>query len=433
MNNKIYQTNNEGHLVIGGVDALELAKQFQTPLVVYDVAQIRHQIQAFQIAFVKRNVSSVVSYASKAFSSIAIYQVVNEMKAHIDVVSGGELYTAIQAKIPMENVSFHGNNKSLDELEMAVINKVGVIIVDNFYEIQLLDQLLTKYDQKQRIMFRLTPNVSAHTHEYMQTGQTDSKFGFDVNSGQAAEALKRVLANPHFDLIGLHAHIGSQILSVEGFQMAVKNLLQIVSQWNEKFHYQPKVLNLGGGFGIRYTKEDIELSPDTFAEAICKTLKTECEKEKLSVPAIWIEPGRSIVGSAGYSFYTIGARKDIPGFPSYVSVDGGMGDNIRPALYQADYEAVLAKNPQAIPIETVHIAGKYCESGDILIKQQSLPATEPGDILVMLATGAYGYSMASNYNRVPRPAVVFVENGKAQVVIERETYADLVSRDRFYQ
>ncbi|BDR55828.1 diaminopimelate decarboxylase [Xylocopilactobacillus apis] len=433
MQDENYTVNEKGHLTIGGVDALDLAAQFKTPLVVYDVSQIKKQIRAFQLAFEKRNVNAVVSYASKAFSAIAIYQVVNQMNAHIDVVSGGELYTAIKANFPMKNVSFHGNNKSVEELEMAVENKVGVIVVDNFYEIDLLSQILKFRSEKIKVMLRLTPNVSAHTHEYIQTGQADSKFGFDVKSNQASEALRMVLENPQMELIGFHAHIGSQISAVEGFKMEVQNLMKIVHKWSQDFHYQPQVLNLGGGFGIRYTELDQVLAPEIFVNAIVDELIDQCNKYQLKQPAVWIEPGRSIVGPAGYSLYTIGSRKEIPDLKSYLTVDGGMGDNIRPALYQAKYEAVLANNPKAPIKETVHIAGRYCESGDILIDEQSLPETKPGDVLAILATGAYGYSMASNYNRVPRPAVVFVENGKAQLVIKRETYDDLTSRDCEYQ
>ena len=434
MQKEIYQTNSKGHLTIGGVDALDLVEEFGSPLVVYDVASIRSQIQAFQVAFAKNMIPAAVSYASKAFSAIAIYQVVNEMHAHVDVVSGGELYTALKAGFPMEKVSFHGNNKTLSELEMAVDNQVGVIILDNFYEIQLLNEILkNRGNYIQKVMLRITPNVSAHTHEFMQTGKADSKFGFDIDSGQAAEAMKRVQANPQLELIGIHAHIGSQIMEVDGFELEIKHLMELVKQWSDQYHYQPKILNLGGGFGIRYTREDDVLKPSDFVTAIASTLKSECKQLDLPIPSIWIEPGRSIVGAAGYNLYTVGSRKDIPGLPSYISVDGGMGDNIRPVLYQSKYEAVLAKNPNAIPVETVHLAGRYCESGDLLIVQQSLPTTHPGDILAILSTGAYGYSMASNYNRVPRPAVVFAEDGKAQVVVQRETYDDLISRDCFFK
>jgi len=424
-----FQINNQGHLEIGGVDSLELAHQFGTPLVAYDVSAIRNQIRHFQSVFEQNHVDYAVSYASKAFASIAMFQLVNQEGGHIDVVSGGELYTAIKAGFPMDHVSFHGNNKSFAELTMAVEQQVGVIILDNFHEIELLQEVLQQQHQHIDVMLRVTPGVSAHTHEYDQTGQVDSKFGFDIQSGQAFEALEKVLAIDSMNMLGIHAHIGSQIFEVNGFEMAATKLIDTLAEWNERIGYQAKVLNVGGGFGIRYTQEDDPIAPEKFVDAIVKTVKSETSEKGISTPAIWIEPGRSIVGPAGYNLYTVGSRKDVPGIRPYVTVDGGMGDNIRPALYQADYEAVLASNPTAPTSETVRIAGKYCESGDILIKEQALPATKPGDVLAMLATGAYGYSMASNYNRNPRPAVVFCEDGEAKLVIRRETYDDLISHD----
>ena len=431
--NDYYQTNDQGHLMIGGVDALKLAENFGTPLVVYDVAQIRKQFNALKQAFVAGQVDYAISYASKAFTSIAIYQVINELGGHIDVVSGGELYTALKAGFPTEKISFHGNNKTKDELLMAVENNVGVIILDNFHEIELLKQVLHETNKKVQVMLRITPGVSAHTHEYDQTGQEDSKFGFDVRSGQAEKAFLQVEAEEQMELIGLHAHIGSQILETEGFNLEVEKLMQLVQEWKQKYDYQPQVLNLGGGFGIRYTAKDCVIGLGTFVEQIIASVRTLAEQYQLNVPAIWVEPGRSIVGEAGYSLYTVGSRKDVPGLTPYVTVDGGMGDNIRPALYQAEYEALVAKRPAAEPVEKVHLAGRYCESGDILIDQACLPKTKPGDVIAVLATGAYGYSMASNYNRVPRPAVVFAENGRAQEVVTRETYDDLIKNDRFYQ
>ncbi|AQW21381.1 diaminopimelate decarboxylase [Lentilactobacillus curieae] len=427
--NQPYQINEQGHVAIGGVDTLDLAKQFGTPLVAYDVSAIRNQIHHFQSVFEDNHVSYEVSYASKAFASIAMFQVINEEGGHIDVVSGGELYTAIKAGFPMERVSFHGNNKSAAELEMAVDNHVGVIMLDNFHEIEVLQSILHEKQATINVMLRVTPGISAHTHEYDQTGQVDSKFGFDIQSGQAFEALEKVLTIDSMNMLGIHAHIGSQIFEVNGFEMAAKKLIDTLAEWKSKNGYEAKVLNVGGGFGIRYTESDDPIAPEQFVDAIVKTVKAESAERMLTTPAIWIEPGRSIVGPAGYNLYTVGSRKDVPGIEPYVTVDGGMGDNIRPALYQADYEAVLASDPTKKPDETVRVAGKYCESGDILIKNQPLPATHPGDVLVMLATGAYGYAMASNYNRNPRPAVVFCENGEAKLVIKRETFADLVARD----
>lgn len=423
------QVNEAGHLMIDGADAVELAHTYGTPLIAYDVSAIRQQIRRFKKVFERNQVDYAVSYASKAFATVGMFQLVNQEDAHIDVVSGGELYTAIKAGFPMEKVSFHGNNKSRAELEMAVDHHIGVVILDNFHEIELLSEILKEKQQTIKVMLRLTPGVSAHTHKYDQTGQEDSKFGFDIQSGQAQKALQQVLANSQLEMLGIHAHIGSQIFEVNGFVMAAQKLVDLAADWQKKFNFETRVLNIGGGFGIQYTKEDDPLAPEEFVDAIVKAVQKQVTLRQLKMPAIWIEPGRSIAGPAGYSLYTIGSRKEVPGIRPYVTVDGGMGDNIRPALYEAKYEAVVANQATAKPDETVRIAGKYCESGDILIQKQALPKSQPGDVLVIPATGAYGYSMASNYNRNPRPAVVFVEKGKAQVIVKRESYEDLVKLD----
>lgn len=428
----LYSTNETNQVVIGGISATKLARQYGTPLQVYDVSLVRNQIQAFQNEFVQRKIKGVVSYASKAFSSKAIYQVVNSENAHADVVSGGEIATAIAAGFPTKNLSFHGNNKSLSELNYAVQNGVGTIVVDNFHELELLDQALNEHNAQIDVLLRVTPGVSAHTHEYIQTGQTDSKFGFDIQSGQAFKALQIALTNPRINVLGVHAHIGSQIFDVAGFKLAAQKLLELLTDWHEKTGFEARVLNIGGGFGIKYTNQDDPLKPQQILGQVLDYIKGQYDQLEQPLPAIWIEPGRSIVGPAGSTLYTIGSRKDVPNQSPYVTVDGGMGDNIRPALYQATYAAVLAENPTKPAVETVHLAGKYCESGDILIDQLPLPATKAGDVVVMLATGAYGYSMASNYNRNPRPAVVFVENNQSKQVIKRESYADLIQNDLDY-
>ncbi|OYS07138.1 diaminopimelate decarboxylase [Lactobacillus johnsonii] len=432
MNSQITnQINQAGHLTIGGVDSLKLAKEYGTPSVVYDVSQIRNQIRAFKKVFEEEQVNYAVSYASKAFASIAMYQVANEEGAYTDVVSAGELYTAMKANFPMERVSFHGNNKSKEELEMAVKNHVGKIMIDNFYEIDLLRQVLEEQDSEINVMLRITPGISAHTHEYDQTGQVDSKFGFDLKSGQADKALQEVLKNQRMHMLGIHAHIGSQIFELNGFEMAAAKLVDVAASWRKNYDYTAQVINVGGGFGIKYVQEDHPLKPEEFVKAIVKTIKDEATKHNFPLPEIDIEPGRSIVGPAGYNLYKVGSMKEIPGLVPYVAVDGGMGDNIRPALYQAKYETVLANDPQRKASQEFHMAGKYCESGDILADAK-LPLLKAGDILAMLDTGAYGYSMASNYNRNPRPAVVFAEDGKAQVVIRRESLEDLVHLDQDY-
>ncbi|WP_143462122.1 diaminopimelate decarboxylase [Levilactobacillus enshiensis] len=427
------QANEQGHLVLGGVDTTWLTREYGTPLVVYDVTTIRRQIQEFRTAFERSGLRYQISYASKAFAAIAMYQVVDEEGLHADVVSGGELYTALQAGFPVRDLSFHGNNKSLAELEMAVENHVGVIVLDNFHEIDLLQRVLLAQQTSCDVMLRLTPGITAHTHRYTQTGQIDSKFGFDVASGQATRALQKVLAIPQMNMIGIHAHIGSQIFGVTGFELLVRKLMAISAQWRDQLGVIPDILNLGGGFGIAYTATDNPLSPADFVQQITSTLRELANQYQLPLPEVWIEPGRAIVGPAGYNLYTVGSRKDLPDLTAYLSVDGGMGDNIRPALYQAQYSAVLANKMNEPLHETVHLAGKYCESGDILIDQLGLPRSEPGDLVAVLDTGAYGYSMASNYNRNPRPAIVFVEEGRTKLVVRRETYADLVRLDRHYE
>ncbi|HIW69937.1 MAG TPA: diaminopimelate decarboxylase [Candidatus Limosilactobacillus merdipullorum] len=429
------QVNGAGHLTIGGVDTLKLAEQYGTPLMVYDVNQIVNQVENFKRVFEERGVDYVVSYASKAFAIKAIYQLLKPLGAHVhaDVVSAGEMYTALSAGFPAERLTFHGNNKSYQELSMAVEHHLGTIVIDNFHEIELLDEVLNEQNATTDVMLRITPGIAAHTHQYTATGQVDSKFGFDLDSGQADKALQEVLTNPRMKMRGVHVHIGSQIFELNGFQLAARKLMGVIAHWANDYGYQAEIINVGGGFGIRYVSADHPLKPEEFVAAIIDTVKEEAQQLGLKLPAIWIEPGRSIVGPAGYTLYTVGSRKDIPNLRSYVSVDGGMGDNIRPALYQAEYETVLANDPQAPVAEHVRLAGKYCESGDILAQYAALPKTKPGDVLAMLDTGAYGYTMASNYNRNPRPAVVFVKDGQSQLVVKRETVEDLARLDQSYR
>ncbi|WP_239254567.1 diaminopimelate decarboxylase [Listeria ilorinensis] len=424
------KVNDKGHLEIGGVDTLKLAESYGTPLYVYDVALIRERARGFKKTFEELGVKAQVAYASKAFSALAIYQLMAEEGLSLDVVSGGELYTAIEAGYPKERIHFHGNNKTNEELVMALDYEIGCIVLDNFYEIELLTELLRNRKQKIAVLVRVTPGIEAHTHDYILTGQDDSKFGFGLTNGQAEEAIRQVLAaSDAFDLIGLHCHIGSQIFETTGFVMAAHRIMEQLVSWHESLGFDSKVLNLGGGFGVRYTEEDEPLEPAEYVRQIVAEIKKVAESHGLAVPEIWIEPGRSLVGEAGTTLYQAGSRKEVPGVRQYLAVDGGMNDNIRPALYDAHYEAVLAGRPLDKPEETISLAGKCCESGDMLIWDLPLPKADAGDILAVFCTGAYGYSMASNYNRIPRPAVVFVENGEAQLVIKRESYADLIRND----
>ncbi|MCM3719698.1 diaminopimelate decarboxylase [Fictibacillus phosphorivorans] len=418
------------HLWIGGTDTVELAKKYGTPLYLYDVELIRTRARGFKKAFEEKGVGYQVAYASKAFSSIAIIQLMDQEGLSLDVVSGGELYTALQAEFPAERIHFHGNNKCPEELEFALTAGVGCIVVDNFYEINLLKTLCRKLNKTVKVLLRLTPGIEAHTHDYIITGQEDSKFGFDLGSGQADKALDEVLGSEYFEVLGIHCHIGSQIFETEGFTLAIDKLFSHFKIWEERFNYFPSVVNLGGGFGIQYTSEDTPLEPEQYVLAMIDEVQRKmADFDGKSMPELWIEPGRSLVGDAGTTIYSIGSQKEIEGVRHYVSVDGGMTDNIRPALYQAKYDAYVANNMNEKPSQTVSIAGKCCESGDMLIWDLELPEVTDQDYLAVSCTGAYGYSMANNYNRIQRPAVVFAENGEDQLVVKRETYADLIRQD----
>ncbi|MGG2058092.1 diaminopimelate decarboxylase [Priestia megaterium] len=425
--------NKQGHLEIGGVDTVELASNFGTPLYVYDVALIRQRARGFKETFEKHGVKAQVAYASKAFSTIAMVQVVHEEGLSLDVVSGGELYTALAADFPKERIHFHGNNKSRAELEMAIKEDVGCIVVDNFYEISLLQEITEQYQKKMPVLLRLTPGIEAHTHDYILTGQEDSKFGFDLQNGQADEAVRLVQNSKGLELLGIHCHIGSQIFETTGFIMAAQKLFAKMKEWKQRIEFVPQVLNLGGGFGIRYTEEDQPIPVSQYVEVIIEEVKKQSKQLEVEIPEIWIEPGRSLVGDAGTTLYSIGSRKHVPNVREYVAIDGGMNDNIRPALYQAKYEAVIANRMNDEIDELVSIAGKCCESGDMLMWDVHLPKANPDDLLAMFCTGAYGYSMASHYNRLPKPAVVFVEDGEAQLVVKRETYEDIVKNDVKYK
>lgn len=423
------RVNEAGHLEIGGVDTVELAKEYGTPLFVYDVALMRKRARAFKETFEKLQVKAQVAYASKAFSTIAMINVAEEEGLSLDVVSAGELYTALAANFPAERIHFHGNNKSVEEIRMGIEAGIGCFVADNFYELELLQKIASEKDKKVAVLLRISPGVEAHTHDYISTGQVDSKFGFDLKSGQVEKAIETTRTLENLELLGIHSHIGSQIFETAGFLMAVETIFGAIERWSKELNFVPKVLNLGGGFGIRYTEEDDPIPPENYVAAIIDKVKSHVDHLNINIPEIWIEPGRSIVGDAGTTLYSVGSNKEIPDVRKYLAVDGGMGDNLRPALYQAKYEAALANRVIDVAEETVSIAGKCCESGDMLIWDLPLPKANPGDILAVFCTGAYGYSMANNYNRIPRPAVVFVENGEAQLVVKRETYEDLIHLD----
>lgn len=424
--------NEKGHLEIGGVDTVTLAETYGTPLFVYDIKDIRDRANQFHRAFQGQQVNYQIAYASKAFSCIAMMELADELGLSLDVCSDGELFTALEAGFPAERIHFHGNNKTPQELEMAVKEQIGCIVVDNFTELTWLMALTESEKTEMEVLIRITPGVEAHTHEYISTGQEDSKFGFDLNSGQADEAIKLILSHSYLKLQGVHSHIGSQIFRAEGFEEAVKEIYRSIKKWDAEMDYYPKVLNVGGGFGIRYAAGDEPLPLHVYIDKMVEAAKQEAASMNKPVPEVWIEPGRALVGEAGTTLYSIGARKDIPDVRTYVSVDGGMTDNIRPALYQAEYTALLANRAEELLEENVSIAGKCCESGDMLIWDLMLPRVTQGDTLAVFSTGAYGYSMANNYNRIRRPAVVFVENGHHECVIDREELTDLTRREHSY-
>ncbi|HLR42132.1 MAG TPA: diaminopimelate decarboxylase [Pseudogracilibacillus sp.] len=428
-----YTVNNEGHLTIGNVDTVSLAKEYGTPLYVYDIEKVRAHCRAFVDTFKELDVKAQVTYASKAFSSIAIVQIMEEEGLSLDVVSEGELYTAIQAGFPRERIHFHGNNKSVAELTMAVEFGIGCIIVDNFYEMVLLHDILEEHDKEMDVLFRVTPGIESETHAYIMTGNEDSKFGFNLQNNQVNEAYEMIKEYPRLRLKGIHSHIGSQIFNTKSFTLAIEMLFDVIEKWHKEDKFVPEILNVGGGFGIRYTEDDEPLPHETYVRAIVETIETKVNALNIPMPEIWIEPGRSIVGEAGTSLYTVGSMKEIPNVRKYVAVDGGMADNIRPALYDAKYDGIIANKATEEKVETVSIAGKACESGDMLIWNLETAKVAHGDILAMFSTGAYGYSMASNYNRFQRPAVVFVENGESQLVVKRESLDDIVKCDLPYQ
>ncbi|MCG7383652.1 diaminopimelate decarboxylase [Paenibacillus sp. ACRRY] len=421
--------NAQGHLEIGGVDTTDLKEQFGTPLYVVDEQLVRDRCREYMDAFRASGLGFQVAYASKAFCVMAMCALAAEEGLSLDVVSDGELFTALQAGFPAERIHFHGNNKTLEEIEMALDAEIGCFVVDNFNELHLLQAVAAEKNRQVNILLRVTPGVEAHTHEYISTGQTDSKFGFDIGNGTAFEAIELASKQSNLVLLGVHSHIGSQIFEVEGFQMAIQRVAEFAASVYERINVAFKVVNLGGGFGIRYTEGDTPLEVAQYVKAITDAVKNHFAQIGYDVPEIWVEPGRSIVGEAGTTLYTVGTSKDIPGVRKYVAVDGGMTDNPRPALYESKYEAVLANRANESAQETVSVAGKCCESGDMLIWDLDLPKVQSGDLLAVACTGAYNYSMASNYNRIRRPAVVFVKDGQGDVVVRRETYQDIIQND----
>ncbi len=423
------RVNTVNHLEIGGCDCVALAQEFDTPLYIFDEATLRHQCRSYRQVFGRRYEDVLVLYASKAFINPALAVIFREEGLGLDVVSGGELYTVRQAGFPLNRVYFHGNNKSAAELEMALDRGVGRIVVDNLHEMELLNRLAQERGQVAEILLRISPGVDPHTHAHITTGIVDSKFGFPIITGQAEAALRRALASPGLHLVGLHAHIGSQILELEPYQNTVRIMIKFAATMAEKHGFQMHEFSPGGGWGIRYTQADEPPSLEEIAATIVGTLREETARYRLPLPKLVIEPGRSITGPAGVALYRVGGRKEIPGLRTYVFVDGGIADNVRPALYGAQYKAIVANKANDPATETVTIAGKYCESGDVLIKGISLPPLVAGDLLAVPACGAYNLSLSSNYNLALRPPVVLVKNGQARLIRRRESYEDLLRND----
>lgn len=419
----------DNQLTIGGAKASDLVKEYGSPLYVFDEELIREYCRDYRNYFRCEENNNRVAFAGKAFLTVQMCKLLKEENMSLDVVSGGELYTAYKAGFPLERVMFHGNNKTLDEIELGVKLGVGNFVVDNHYEMEVLNDIAKSYGKTQNIYLRITPGIEAHTHDYIKTGQIDSKFGFAPVGTVIEDAVEKAINLENINLAGIHCHIGSQIFELQPYEDAVEVMLDLVKKIQENYGYFIKEVDFGGGFGIYYNKGDKPRTTREYCETIINKVDEVCRRTGQERPILTIEPGRSIVANAGSTLYTVGSVKEIPGVRTYVAVDGGMTDNIRPALYNSAYECVIANRVNSECGQTVTIAGKCCESGDILLENVELPEVTSGDILAILTTGAYGYSMSSNYNRIPKPAVVMIRDGQARLVCKRESYEDIIRND----
>ena len=422
--------NEKGHLTFGGHDTVDLAEKYGTPVYIMDEVLIRKNCRKF-VNSINENYdgNGRVIYASKAFSCKAMYKIINEENMGIDVVSGGEIYTAVQAGFPMEKAYFHGSNKSVQELEFAVKNNVGRIMVDNLFEMENLIEISERLDKTVSVIVRVKPGIEAETHSFIMTGQTDSKFGLDLDTGDAMKAIKMALNADKIAFKGIHCHIGSQIFAVDSFEQAAKVMVGIMDDIKKETGYEVEELDIGGGFGIRYIEEHNPADFSEYMEKVAVVIKEECAARNMKTPFVIIEPGRSIVAEAGITLYTVGAIKTIPDVRTYVSIDGGMCDNPRYILYQSSYMAVIANKANEKADFCATIAGKCCESGDMIQEHTYIQKPESGDIMAVLSTGAYNYLMSSNYNRNPRPAVVMLNGEEERIVVKAETYKDLIRND----
>jgi diaminopimelate decarboxylase len=425
--------NKENHLEINGIDFNFLVQKYGTPLYVYDVETIKHQCRQYISNFNFEGIDTDIIYASKAFNCIQMYALIKKEGLSIDVSTGGELFIALKSGFKPENIYFHGNNKSEDEIEFGTKSKTGCFIVDNFEELDMLDKSAQRNKRVQDILLRITPGIHASTHEYIQTGNEKSKFGFGLAGGIAMEAVKKALSLKNLRLRGIHSHIGSQIFNVEPYEKLIGVQLKFLAEIKKNMGVTLDWLNIGGGLGVKYTPDDRSTSIEDFAVLVKNALKIYSDKYKVKISKLMLEPGRSIIGNAGVSIYKVGVVKEIPGVHNYIAVDGGMSDNIRPVLYGAVYTPFIAnrmseteENNDKTSWKKYTIVGKHCESGDILVKDAYLPEVKTGDFISLATAGAYCYSMSSNYNGVPRPAIVAVENNEDSVWIERESYKDLI-------
>ena len=421
------EVSSQGHLMIGGSDTVELAAEFGTPLYLFDEFTLRNQCREFKAEFGQRYADTTVIYAGKAFINGALALILNEEGLGLDVVSAGELSIAQSVGFPLDKVYFHGNNKSAEEIRLALEWHIGHIVVDNFHELEMLGEMAKEQDYTPDILLRLSPGIDPHTHRYIATGVVDSKFGFPLASGE--EAVAQAMSAPNLNLVGLHFHIGSLIFEVEPYQESIEVILNLAAEMKPKYGFELKELNVGGGFAIQYALDAPAPTIAVFAEAIASKIISKCQELHLPLPRLVIEPGRAIVGRAGVALYKVGVVKDIPGVRCYVSVDGGMADNIRPALYGAKHEAMVANKMLEKEMGRVTIAGKFCESGDILVRDINLPPVSAGDIIAIADSGAYCLPQASNYNASLKPAVVLIKGGKARLIRRRETFDDLIRCD----
>lgn len=419
----------ESNLMFVGHDTVNLANKYGTPLYVLSEDIIRQRCRKIKSNYLDKYKNTKAAYASKAFLTVSMCKIIESEGLLLDVVSGGELYTGLMADFPMDRVMFHGNNKLYEELEMAIDNNVGRIVVDNVDEIEMVEKIANNKKKKVKILIRVSPGVEGKTHKYISTGQKDSKFGIPLVKGIIDKAVLKTIKSKNITLMGFHFHLGSNLFDKNVYTLAVEILLNLIKWLYDEFGFVAKELNTGGGFGIYYNKADEVKELTYYTDAIMEKVLSYCNKLRIDIPTIIIEPGRWIVGEAGITLYRVGAVKDIPNVRTYVSVDGGLPDNPRPALYSAKYEAIVANKCNLKPNTLVTIAGKCCETGDILIWDLMVPKTERGDILAVLSTGAYNYSMSSNYNKLPRPAVVLLSKDKEYVIVRRETYEDLISKE----